>query len=441
MLRALRAMSLFKERSDARPRRVAREALWVALGQGAGALGGLVGVRLLTHALPPATYGELALGMTIAILAQQTTLLPVAGSALRFFSSASEIRQTRAFMNAIWKLLLHMTLLMGGVVTGLSMWLWSLDLVKWVWITLGAVLFSLLSGYGAVLDGIQTATRHRAVVSWHDALSPWLRFLVALELISVLGASGGAAMAGYAIAAAVVLSSQILFFRLQILKDAAGDGIFDPPVQSLWRRRVLDYARPLGTWGAFAWAHLSSDRWALQWFATGREVGLYAAVYQLGYYPMVLLANWIGQVAAPILFGLAGDGSDVSRMRETRRLSLSLAIVVLVVTLVGVTLTAAFHADIFALLVAPSFRGVSVLLPVLVLSGGIFAAGQVMALALMSDVHSRALLAPKVVTALVGILLNVLGARWIGLSGVAVAGVVFSSIYLGWIVVLTRRQV
>ena len=76
----------------------------------------------------------------------------------------------------------------------------------------------------------------------------------------------------------------------------------------------------------------------------------------------------------------------------------------------------------------------------MVLSGGLFAAGQIAVLSLLSGAHSQRLIAPKIITALLGVLLNIGGAFWLGLSGVVYAGVAVSSIYLVWIVMLVKRE-
>src|SRR3569832_1844413 len=66
------------------------------------------------------------------------------------------------------------------------------------------------------------------------------------------------------------------------------------------------------------------------------------------------------------------------------------------------------------------------------LAGGMFAAGQVLALKLMSEMKSKVMTIAKIVTALLGTGLNILGAFYFGLVGVVAALVMFSSNYLYW---------
>jgi hypothetical protein len=76
---------------------------------------------------------------------------------------------------------------------------------------------------------------------------------------------------------------------------------------------------------------------------------------------------------------------------------------------------------------------VSHLLPWLILSSGIFAAGQVLSIDRMNALDTKALIAPKVITAIMGGLLNILGAYLYGLEGVVAASLLFSVIYFGWL--------
>jgi hypothetical protein len=97
------------------------------------------------------------------------------------------------------------------------------------------------------------------------------------------------------------------------------------------------------------------------------------------------------------------------------------------------------HKWLFRLLVASEYREISYLLPWVVLAGGVFAAGQMLAMKLMSDMRSSAMTAAKITTALIGMLLNVAGAAFAGIEGVVGALIVFSGIYFVWMAMLGRQ--
>jgi hypothetical protein len=73
------------------------------------------------------------------------------------------------------------------------------------------------------------------------------------------------------------------------------------------------------------------------------------------------------------------------------------------------------------------------------LAGGIFAAGQTISLSLMSTMETHIMMTCKIVTALVGVLINFAGAFFYGVSGVVFAGVLFSMLYCAWMMVLSTR--
>jgi FtsH-binding integral membrane protein len=102
-------------------------------------------------------------------------------------------------------------------------------------------------------------------------------------------------------------------------------------------------------------------------------------------------------------------------------------------TAISFLLALCFHEWIFRLFAAEEYRFVSHLLPWMVLAGGLFAAGQVISLKLMSGMNTHALLAPKIVTAVGGTAFSFSGAYIAGLEGAVFALVVFSAVHLMWL--------
>jgi O-antigen/teichoic acid export membrane protein len=397
-----------------------------------------VGVRLLTNVLPPEGYGELALGLTAATLAQQTLLSPLSGASLRFFAAAAERGRQAAFFRAIGGLMARATAVLGAGAALLVVLLAATGRSAWAALAALALLFALMSGYCSALDGLQNAARHRRIVAWHDGIAPWLRFFTAVALVRIFGPTSWVAMLGYAAATALVLASQTAFFVFQVRGRSAAAAPAALEVRE-WTERIREYAWPFAAWGIFSWAQLAADRWALEAFATTREVGLYAVLYQLGYFPMSLVAGLLTQLVAPVLFERAGDGSDAARVQSARLLNRRLVFVV--VSLAGLATALAFllHEPVFRLLADARYREVSPLLPWMVLSGGLFAAGQTGVLSVLTGSSVRALIAPKIVTAVVGVGLAFAGAARGRLPGVVFAGLAASFLYFVWSLFLAER--
>lgn len=420
-------------------RRWGGEFFWIGLGQGLATLGSLVGVRLLTGALSPEVYGELALGLTLATLLNQTMLGPLSGAALRFFAPAREAGDLGPFLTALCRLLLKATGIAGGAAAVAVLALWLAGQARWLGLGATALGFALLSGYNATLNSLQNAARQRTIVAWHQALYTWAYPLTVMGLVGWLGANSATAMLGYMASMALVIVSQLWFFR-RITRPVTETAMVGSGGLKHWESRMTTYAWPIATWGIFTWAQMSSDRWGLQAFGTTQDVGLYAVVYQLGYTPITILTGLMVQLVAPVLFQRAGDASDVARVKQVHTFNWWLTVGALALTGVATLFTLGLHRLIFQWLVAPAYREISWLLPGMVMAGGLFATGQFATISLLSDVETRKLIAPKIMTASIGVLLNIIGAIEWGITGVVGAGIVASAIYLVWILWLVRKR-
>lgn len=396
-------------------------------------MGALVGVRLLTELLDPATYGELGLGMTAAALVNQVLLGPLSNGATRFYAPAFGQGDVAGYLAGVRYLLLRAAAVIGLILLIVTASLLATERTSLIGITVAALIFALISGCNSILGGIQNAARQRAVVAVHQAAESWARFLVAAALLLTLPATSAVAMLGYATASIPILLSQYGFFRKSVQAPRASAARTD------WKNTIWKYSWPFGTWGIFTWLQLASDRWALEHFATTQEVGLYVVLYQLGYYPISLATGMAMQFLAPILYERAGDAKDSRRNENVNRLTWHLTAWALGLTCLTSLLALAFHQQIFGVFVSQKYNSVSSLLPWMILSGGIFAAGQAIALNLMSLMRSEAMVIVKIVTALVGVVLNFAGAYWYGTAGVVLAGVAFSIFYLVWMAIISAQ--
>ena len=413
-------------------KRLGKEAFWVGAGQVLAVAGSLVGIRVLTHLLPPAIFGEVALAMTAATLMQQILLGPCGNALMRYFAPAREDGRIDSFFQAGFRLFGEAAL---GVllITALTMFLlWATGTTKWIGAVGAASLFSLLSGYNSALDGIQNAARQRVIVAWHQGLGQWTRFAAVLPIVYLFGRSSAAALFGYCLGAAIVAASQTLMLHRSIPIHRS-DVTFTLAADSQKiLKQMRAYAWPFAVWGIFGWVQFSSDRWALQIGSTPSDVGFYAVLYQLGFGPTMLLSNVLVQLVAPILFQRVGAGSDRKSVRQTLQLNLRLFYLSLVVTVFGTIAMFVFHSQIFLLLAAPIYSKASPLLPWVGLSAGLFASAQIATLSLLTERNSRALLRPKIVVALLAACLYLTMVWHYRITGVVFAGLVASLVYVVW---------
>lgn len=422
--------------SSERFRRLSKEGLFVGLGQAMALVGSIVGVRLLTELLTPTMYGELALGVTVATLVNQVILGPLGCGVTRFYAPAHEEGDLSGYLKAVSGVVSSATGIIILIALLLVAGLWIAGYTQWIGMVVAALIFAVFSGYNSILDGIQNAGRQRSVVAFHQGLGAWARFLVAAGLLAVLGGASTMAMVGYALSVMLVMGSQFVFFRKFIPQNLP-----QPDKTKNWRADISKYSWPIATWGIFSWAQLASDRWALGLFATTQEVGLYAVLFQLGYYPMSLVTGMGVQFVAPIFYQQAGDASDSSRNAHVNRLSYILVLLALGLTCLGFIIALLFHSTIFKILVGNQYKSISHLFPWMILAGGMAAAAQVCALNLMSQMKTRTMVVAKIITALLGVLFNFMGAYLYGITGIVTAWVLFSILSFCWMILLLGRAV
>lgn len=423
--------------NNARFKRLAKEGTWIVAGKIAVVLGSLALVRVLTEFLTPAEYGQLALGLTLVALYGKVVFGGISAGIGRHYAIAAERNDLHGYLVASRRLLIYATIVSSAlgffITTGLRQTGYS-DSIS---IALAAMLFAVLSGYNTTLNGIQNAARQRAIVALHSGLDAWLKIGLAVLLFVWLGSSSAAVILGFAASALLVSLSQLIFLRRTI--KPLPNGSPNPKVGD-WPTKIWRYSWPFSTWGVFTWMQQASDRWALGLFESTEGVGLYAVVFQLGYTPIAIVLGLSMTLLAPILYQRAGDASSAARNRNVSQIVWRITTSAVLLTMIAVLATSILHREIFYWLVALDYRQVSYLLPWMILAGGLFAAGQLLSIKILSEMASRRLLLPKIISALCGVSVNLAGAFFFGVYGVVAGVILFSALHLIWIIFLAIRS-
>jgi O-antigen/teichoic acid export membrane protein len=408
-------------------------------GQVVAVLGGIAGVRFITGLLVPAAYGDLALALTIAAFLNLIGSGSIANAVGRFYAVAHERGTLRCFFRAV--AILYGQYHVGACCLALiGLLVYSETAAAWTGLGLATIALALVSGANGLLDAMQNAARQRLVVAWHQAAGQWLRVVGAVAGIHWAGATARSALTGYVGASVLVLGSQFLFFQRRLRSRASAESSPQKAPVKLITKEMRSYANPFVAFAAIAWLQQTSDRWLLALFGSRRDVGLYQTLLQAGYSPLVQLSGLISLVIAPILFFQAGDGTDGGRMYRARERVRQLSWLIFAGALVSAAALWLFGKPLFALVVAPEYRSAARYLPLTALAGGLFATGQMLTTDAMLQMNSKALMAPKIGVALLAVGLNYAGARVFGLPGLVWAGVLASSSYALWMVLLVRRK-
>lgn len=431
-------MLLYHLKSD-RFNRLTKEFTLIAFGQVVSVLGALVGIRILTGLLVPAEYGQLALGMTVATFTHYVVLGPLSNGATRFYAPASELGCSHIYLTVVRGAVLSASFAIFSGFIFLELVLVSIGKTSLVWLVAAAMVFALLSGYNGVLNGIQNAARQRAIVALHQGLASWGRFLVAAGFMLWLGATSTVAMLGYALAMLIVLASQYYFFR-DIIKSDDCSGVECQKTSGQWRSQLFGYSWPFATWGVLGWGRTVADRWGLEFFSSTDEVGLYSVLFQLGYYPIVILIGMVTKLLEPIYFQRAGDGTDKKRLEAVFIFGWRTALISIATLSIFVGISFFLHQQIFTLFVAREYSHISYLLPGMMLSAVLYESRRFLSIVLKAQNLTKILIFPNNISHLIGMVLIFSGAAWNGLEGVVVAYVIQALIPLIWLSVIFKRQ-
>ncbi len=415
------------------------ESAWIILGQILVVLGSLLGIKLLTKFLEPNVYGELMLAVTVSALVVQIVTGPLSNGITQYYAPAKESGKLQQYLKSANNLTIY-----GSILVLVLMFLsiiYCLILRKFELIALiiVAFVFSIINGNNFILCGIQNAARQRVIVAIHQGLEPWMRYLVASGMILLFGSTSLVALIGYTIGISLVYISQYKFFKKYIANPGSSSSESSIKKSTNFQKEIIDFSWPFAAWGLFTWAQQVSDRWALEFYNSTKEVGLFAVLYQLGYYPISLMSGMAVQLLAPIFYQQAGDARDDQRNMKVEKQTWWLTLFILGLTLFAFIIVYFIHNWIFHIFVSIQYSSVSKYLPWLVLSGGIFAAGQTLTINIQSKMKTRLLLFPKIASATIGIIMNFIFAYYYGIPGIIIASNLFSVIYFIWLGILTIR--
>ena len=144
-------------------------------------------------------------------------------------------------------------------------------------------------------------------------------------------------------------------------------------------------------------------------------------------------------VASQILLERVGLAEQAPQLNVARRGIWTLTILALAVTMLSCAGYMFFGETIIRWFSSEDYHASAPYLPLLALGGGLFGVGQILSIQFLTRLKTLSLARVKIGTALVGIACNLAGAALYGAPGVAVAGVIFSLVYLVWAVTLSLK--
>lgn len=419
--------------------RVRGELFWVITGHAASFVGGLIGIKILTRLLGPVGYGRLALGLTIAGILTTFLHNPLSNAVARFYvpyrDSGRELLYyvtTRSLHLKLIKILLPVVMVIA-VLVGL--------VVNRGWGLLVAVglFFGLANGIWVSFLAWQNATRDRRGATTGQIGDVWLRIGIAI-LLSMIWRTGEVALLGYVLGTTLVLVWQNKLVRTKEQQLQGPD--LQLPGQRLvgeTGREFVRFSLPFAGYAVFTSLTLYADRWILQGVGGAEAVGIYAVMCQLAGSPVNIMFAVINQMFVPIVYERAGCAMETKNHQNIRRLLHNLVGGGLLVLLALVAVLYFWCGELARLFTTPVFATHAKLIPLLVLSMGLFHLGQLYTLEGNSLHRPGAYYLPKILHACVLTGAGVLLTLRFGAFGMAWASVLASGVYLVFIPLINMR--
>ena len=416
----------------------AREISWITFGEILTIIGGLLGIRLLTNFLTPSQYGELSLGLTLGVMINSVFIGPVSNGFSRFFWAAKLEQDSSNYFKAVFNIVLKVFILILFFSFLLIVIFSSFEYQKWINLIIASLFFGCFYSLNNMLNNIQNASRKRYIVAIHKGLMTISRFLFAILLIKFFGKTTINAIYGQAFGMLIVLLSQSFFLKRLVDQNSIGD--IKEKLINIWELRIIKYSWPFATWGILSWFVNSIDKWALHFFSNPETVGLYATIYQIGFYPISILISLITSYIEPIYYQKVGDGNDSMKLKSTYRLAMRNNFILIGLLLVIVLMGFYFHEIIFSILVDQKYKSVSYLLGPMMLISLIEGMSRVISTILQTKKETKSLILPNCVTGLTGITLSLIGAYFYDIKGILFGSFINVIFRYIWFYCLSRQQ-
>jgi O-antigen/teichoic acid export membrane protein len=413
---------------------LASESLWTFVGNAGASIAGLMGLKLLTHVLDSAEYGQLALAGTIVGFVAANLYAPLGQGLMRFFSIAKDydtleefsvisINYQKFFTYFIISLTVLIAILGLVIETG-----WTALLITSIFVGISTGLFD-------IRISVFTAARERKIVALLNTVNAFFRPIIGALLVTIIGASVNWAMAGYFIVSLLMLLIAERYYRIIIYRTPISLITFIPSLQGL-SGQIFSYSWPFTIWGIFSWVHLSTALWSLQAFNGTELVGAFSVVLQLAVFPLIFGSTLLSTFFLPIAFQKVGDLKNSKNVTSARKILGLMIGMYILGAIVIVIVFAMFHNSLILLISNIHYTQFSYLLPWISASWALFYLGQLLSTFGFIVNKTSVYIAPKIVSAIIAGIGTFYLSNKIGPNGVVIGIAISGFFYMAWCAVI-----
>jgi len=401
-----------------------KEAIWLIFSFSFNFLSSLILIKLLTNYLNPKEFGELNLILSITAFVTSVFFGGISNGIGRFYSVALERNQLPEYIYSSFILILRATLILFIVTIVLFSFLKSHNDIQNISVYIVAIFYGLLSSYVYILKNIQNQSRNRFFYALHTVFESGLKIILVFFIFKNISGSGIRVLSIYVSVSMMILFLYIFIYCKQIIINWSKF-----VAKRFWVKNILSFSFPFYLTIIFGWAQQNSSRWALDLYSSKYDVGLFSVLLQLGYTTMEMSSSVAITFLSPYFYERVGDGSSKERNDNIEKLTNKIAIIGYFIIALIVLFSCFCHQGIFELFINKKFSSVSYLLPIMLLSGGIFGIAQLYALKLQSLYSVNKIIYLNISFLVMGILFSFAGVYCFGIKGATISSLLYSVSY------------
>lgn len=281
----------------------------VVVGQGLTAIGGLLGIKILTTYLGPAGYGRFYLGLTIASVMVLVLYGPIGQTVARFYISARENGSAADVLRWTSRKFTRSVLFSFAALVVLAPVAWTLDQLDWYVLIALSVVVGWCFGASTIFAAFLNATRRRGRFVFQQATEATLKPTISLLFVSQFATSWLGALLAFALAFLLPLIAIWVSLRGARIPEISLRSRHSTARDAELHDNMSQYLVPLLWLGAVALFGLHGDKAILQFTAGSAAVGVYAAMYQIANSPVAHMIAALNSFSIPFLFGHDGRSS------------------------------------------------------------------------------------------------------------------------------------
>ncbi len=293
--------------SAASLRRYGRDLGVVVAGRGLTALGALIGVRILTEAVPPAAFGRYKLALAALSLLAAVLVRPFIQYAMRAYHAAAAAGAAEAFLASSRRWLRRYVGVLS-VAAAAAGYLLAIGGQRLSLAELAGVVAIL--ALQALVDYDRSLSVTRARQRDAEAISVAMRWSIPFAVAALVrfDRSLWTILLAHAGALAVIVAVR----RLRTTPARGETAPAGAHAGAVSTARAWPFAWPLMVAGCLGWLLHESDRFILSHYHGDLQVGLYSAAYALVSAPFTIIAGIAAQVMYPAVMaaGVRREGAS-----------------------------------------------------------------------------------------------------------------------------------